>query len=47
MAHLILFTRIFDIAQADTGLPVQFYHIHGKGFRTWIADAHKGQALGM
>ncbi|KAF8157089.1 hypothetical protein B0H34DRAFT_798402 [Crassisporium funariophilum] len=46
MAHLILFTRIFDIAQADTGLPVQFYHIHGKGFRTWIADAHKGQALG-
>ncbi|KAF8955028.1 hypothetical protein BDZ97DRAFT_1634183, partial [Flammula alnicola] len=45
-AHLVLFTRIFDIAQADTGLPVQFYHIHGHRFRTWIADAHKGQALG-
>ncbi|KAF8986259.1 hypothetical protein BDQ17DRAFT_1335646 [Cyathus striatus] len=29
-----------------TGLPVQFRHIHGYGFNIWIADAHKGQALG-
>ncbi|KAF8978201.1 hypothetical protein BDQ17DRAFT_1338866 [Cyathus striatus] len=38
-AHFILFTPI-------TGLPVQFRHIHGYGFNIWIADAHKGQALG-
>ncbi|KJA20386.1 hypothetical protein HYPSUDRAFT_1092632 [Hypholoma sublateritium FD-334 SS-4] len=45
--HLILFTRIFEIATEDTGQPVQFHHIHGAGFQTWIADAHKGQALGL
>lgn len=45
--HLILFTRIFEIAMEDTGRPVQFHHIHGAGFQTWIADAHKGQALGL
>ncbi|KAF5382081.1 hypothetical protein D9615_004312 [Tricholomella constricta] len=46
-AHCILFRRLFEIATADTGLPVQFYYIHGDGFETWIADAHKGQALGL
>jgi len=46
-AQFILFTRIFDIATADTHRPVHFHHIHGSGFPIWIADAHKGQALGM
>ncbi|KAJ6565296.1 hypothetical protein DFH09DRAFT_919678 [Mycena vulgaris] len=45
-AHLILFTRIFDIAHEDTGVPCHFRLIHGDGFELWIADAHKGQALG-
>ena len=45
-AHLILFRRIFEIAQADTGQPVRFHYIHGTGFRTFIADSHRGQALG-
>jgi hypothetical protein len=45
-AHLILFKRIFEIATSDTNIPVQFHHIHGDGFLVWIADAHKGQALG-
>ncbi|KAJ7633292.1 hypothetical protein FB45DRAFT_1148985 [Roridomyces roridus] len=45
-AHLILFTRIFEIAQADTGIPCRFRHIHGDGFELWIADSHKGQSLG-
>ncbi|KAF7333550.1 hypothetical protein MSAN_02419900 [Mycena sanguinolenta] len=45
-AHLILFTRIFEIASADTGIPCHFRHIHGDGFELWITDAHKGQALG-
>ncbi|RDB26058.1 hypothetical protein Hypma_006546 [Hypsizygus marmoreus] len=46
-AHFILFTRIFEIATSDTGLPVLFMHIHGQGFQSWIADAHKGQGLGL
>ncbi|KAF8184741.1 hypothetical protein BJ912DRAFT_852992, partial [Pholiota molesta] len=46
-AHLVLFTRIFEIAECDTGSPVQFNHIHGQGFLGWIADAHMGQALGL
>ncbi|KAJ7834333.1 hypothetical protein B0H14DRAFT_2363848 [Mycena olivaceomarginata] len=46
-AHLILFTRIFEIAHADTGVPCRFRHIHGEGFEIWITDAHKGQALGV
>ncbi|KAJ7649214.1 hypothetical protein B0H17DRAFT_1270949 [Mycena rosella] len=45
-AHLILFTRIFEIAYGDTGIPCRFRHIHGEGFEIWITDAHKGQALG-
>ncbi|KAJ6478012.1 hypothetical protein DFH09DRAFT_1108430 [Mycena vulgaris] len=44
-AHLILFTRIFEIAQGDTGTPCRFRHIHGEGFELWITDSHKGQAL--
>lgn len=45
-AHFALIKRIFDIASTDTSLPVQFLHIHGEGFEAWVADAHKGQALG-
>ncbi|KAJ6517779.1 hypothetical protein DFH09DRAFT_1098682 [Mycena vulgaris] len=45
-AHSILFTRTFEIAHADTGIPCRFRHIHGEGFELWITDAHKGQALG-
>ncbi|KAJ7219839.1 hypothetical protein C8J57DRAFT_1095131 [Mycena rebaudengoi] len=46
-AHFILFTRIFQIASSDTGLPVRFRHIHGDGMELWTADAHKGQGLGV
>ncbi|KAF5313764.1 hypothetical protein D9619_013715 [Psilocybe cf. subviscida] len=46
-AHFVLFRRIFEIAVSDTNLPVQFQYIHGSGFLVWIADAHKGQALGV
>lgn len=45
-AHLILFRRIFDIAQQDIGVPVQFFHIHGVGIESVVADGHRGQALG-
>ena len=44
-AHLILFRRIFEIAQHDTKQQVLFRHIDGTGFEVWVADAHKGQAL--
>jgi hypothetical protein len=45
-AHKYLFQRIFSIVEHDTGQPVHFRHIHGVGFETIVADAHKGQALG-
>ena len=46
-AHLELFKLIFSIAESDTGLPVRFRHIHGDGYETFVADSHKGQALGI
>jgi len=46
-AHLILFRRIFDIARQDTGLSISFQHINGFGIETIVADAHRGQALGL
>ncbi|KAF8833986.1 hypothetical protein BDN67DRAFT_915867, partial [Paxillus ammoniavirescens] len=46
-AHVILFRRIFDIAREDTGIPVRFFHIHGVGIETVVADGHWGQALGL
>ncbi|KAG1788472.1 uncharacterized protein HD556DRAFT_1245206, partial [Suillus plorans] len=46
-AHVILFQRIFEIASTNTGLPIMFHHIHGTGFKTIIADSHKGQGLGL
>ncbi|KAF8590817.1 hypothetical protein K439DRAFT_1657169 [Ramaria rubella] len=46
-AHLILFTRIFAIVEQDTGQLVCFRHIHGEGFDSFMADGHRGQALGL
>lgn len=46
-AHVILFRRIFSIAEQDTGVPVRFFHIHGTGIESVIADGHRGQALGI
>ncbi|KAJ8468567.1 hypothetical protein ONZ45_g17202 [Pleurotus djamor] len=46
-AHLILFRRIFEIARLDTNQHVLFRHIDGTGLEVWVADAHKGQALGL
>ncbi|KAG1746028.1 uncharacterized protein EDB91DRAFT_1080250 [Suillus paluster] len=45
-AHLILFRRIFEIAEEDTGLSVSFQHIHGTGYESVVADGHMGQGLG-
>ncbi|KAF8589726.1 hypothetical protein K439DRAFT_1331859, partial [Ramaria rubella] len=44
-AHHILFNRIFAIVCEDTGHTVQFHHIHGDGFDTFVANGHIGQAL--
>ncbi|KAF8480676.1 hypothetical protein JB92DRAFT_2837564 [Gautieria morchelliformis] len=44
-AHLHMFQRLFAIAEQDTGHQVQFGHIHGAGYETFVADAHKAQAL--
>ena len=45
--HIILFRCIFSIAEQDTGVPVKFFHIHGMGIESIIADGHHGQALGV
>ncbi|KAG6374578.1 hypothetical protein JVT61DRAFT_3932 [Boletus reticuloceps] len=45
-AHLILFTRIFEIVKHDTGLEVLFNYISGHGIQSVVADGHRGQALG-
>ena len=45
-AHLILFRRIFEIMELDTGRPIQFLLLHGTGLETVAADQHRGQALG-
>ncbi|KIJ28725.1 hypothetical protein M422DRAFT_269933 [Sphaerobolus stellatus SS14] len=46
-AHRILFRRIFEIVEADTGQQVQFRHIHGNGWDTVIGDEHRGKALDL
>ncbi|KIJ33108.1 hypothetical protein M422DRAFT_264983 [Sphaerobolus stellatus SS14] len=46
-AHKILFTRIFSIMEQDTGQPARFRYIHGTGYEIFMADGHKGQALGL
>jgi len=45
-AHVKLLEIIFNIAQDDTGLYPQFRYMHGEGYETITADAHKGEALG-
>ncbi|KAF8584341.1 hypothetical protein K439DRAFT_1567517 [Ramaria rubella] len=39
--------KFFKIAETDTGKPMRFQHIHGTGYEVVVADAHKGQALGV
>ena len=46
-AHVILFRRIWSIAEQDTGVPVTFHHIHGVGIESIVTDGHRGQALGI
>ncbi|KAF8520313.1 hypothetical protein JB92DRAFT_3082143 [Gautieria morchelliformis] len=46
-AHLHMFQHLFAIAKQDTGHQAQFRHIHGAGYETFVADTHKGQALGL
>jgi hypothetical protein len=45
-AHFLLFSRIFEIAQRDTGLEVTFHYINESGIQSIVADGHRGQALG-
>ncbi|KIJ31740.1 hypothetical protein M422DRAFT_266489 [Sphaerobolus stellatus SS14] len=45
-AHLILFQRIFGIAEKDTGRELRMRHIHGDELDTVTADGHRGQAIG-
>lgn len=45
-AHYLLFSRIFEIAQQDTGLEVTFHYISGRGIQSIVADGHRRQALG-
>ena len=45
-AHYLLFSRIFEIAQRDTGLEVTFHYISERGIQSIVADGHRGQALG-
>ncbi|KIJ08971.1 hypothetical protein PAXINDRAFT_88132, partial [Paxillus involutus ATCC 200175] len=46
-AHFILFRRIFEIAEEDTGVTVTFHHMNHMGFESVVADGHKGQGLGL
>ena len=46
-AHVILFRRIWSIAEQDTGVPVTFHHIHSVGIKSIVTDGHRGQALGI
>jgi len=45
-AHLILFRRVFEIMELDTGCHIRFLHLHGTGIETITADQHRGQVLG-
>ncbi|KAF8526669.1 hypothetical protein BU17DRAFT_40561 [Hysterangium stoloniferum] len=44
-AHHILFRHIFEVVEGDTGQCIQFWHIHGVGIDSIMADGAKGQAL--
>lgn len=46
-AHNILFRIIFSIVEKDAGRALRFRHIDGDGWEIVMADAHKGQALGV
>lgn len=46
-AYQTVFREIFDIVEKDVGRMVQFQHIDGAGIGCIIADAHRGQALGI
>ncbi|KIJ25851.1 hypothetical protein M422DRAFT_273135 [Sphaerobolus stellatus SS14] len=46
-AHFLLFKRIFQVAEADTGKPFRIRHIHGDGLDSVTADGHRGQAVGF
>ena len=47
-AHFELLKSIHAIVKEDTGGPrICFAYIHSEGVKTWIADSHKGQALGL
>ena len=46
-AHDILFGLMFSIVEKDTSRPLRFCHIDGDGIDTFMADGHKGQALGQ
>ena len=47
-AHFELFKSIDAVVKEDTGgIGIRFAYIHGDGIETWVADSHKGQALGM
>lgn len=45
-AYRILFCKIFTIVAQDTGVPLQFFYIHGRGIEVITADEGKGQVLG-
>ncbi|KIJ46901.1 hypothetical protein M422DRAFT_249642 [Sphaerobolus stellatus SS14] len=46
-AHFLLFRRIFQVAEVDTGKPFRIRHIHGDGLDSVTADGHQGQAVGF
>lgn len=46
-AYQMIFQEIIDIAEKDVGTAVKFQHMDGAGIGCFIADAHKGQALGI
>ena len=46
-AYQMIFQEMIDIAEKDVGTAVKFQHMDGAGIECFIADAHKGQALGI
>jgi hypothetical protein len=46
-AYQTVFREVFEIAEKDIGRMVKFHHMDGTGIGCIIADAHRGQALGI
>lgn len=46
-AYQTVFQEIFKIVERDVGRMVKFHHMDGTGIGCIIADAHRGQALGI